>query len=124
MLSLWTATFLAIGQQETSASASECPLLEADERGCGHSDTEDAWRDLQEMAPENHETNRKMKAAQASITALSILVALSAALIGFLASGLSVEFGYNATVVASFSLTLAIVVFIIALKLHLVPLPL
>ncbi len=68
------------------------------------------------MAVDKDDIDRKVRSAQASITSLSIFVALSVAMIGFLASQTSVEFGYNAVVVSSGSLTFAIVLFLIALE--------
>jgi len=64
----------------------------------------------------NHEIDRKVRAAQASITSLSIFVVLSVAMIGLLVSPAPVTFGYNATVVSSVFLMLAIVSFLIALE--------
>jgi hypothetical protein len=68
------------------------------------------------MVVDNDEINRKIKSAQSSITSLSIFIALSVAVIGLLLSRPSVEFGYNAIVVSSVSLTFAIVVFLFALE--------
>ena len=66
------------------------------------------------MATDVDELARKLKAAEVSITSLSIYVVLSAAIIGFLASQTPLKFGYNATVVSSGCLLVAIVVFLVA----------
>lgn len=58
--------------------------------------------------------DNKIRAAQASIASLSIFVALSAAMIGILAFQPSHEFGYNAWVVSSGSLMIAIVFFLLS----------
>jgi hypothetical protein len=68
------------------------------------------------MAEDKGDIDRKIKSAQSSITSLSIFIALSVAVIGLLLSRPSVEFGYNAIVVSSVSLTFAIVVFLFALE--------
>jgi hypothetical protein len=68
------------------------------------------------MEQVDEELNRKVRAAQASITSLSIFVALSMAVIGLVVLWEPIVFGYNATVVSSISLTLAIALFFIALE--------
>ena len=68
------------------------------------------------MVQDNEEINRKVRAAQASITSLSIFVALSVAVVGLMVSREPVGFGYNAIVVSSISLALAIALFFVALE--------
>ena len=59
-------------------------------------------------------------AEQASITSLSIFVALSAAMTGFLVSQTDFNFGYNAAAVACVSFMFAISVFLISLEFFIV----
>ena len=68
------------------------------------------------MAEDNRTLDNNIRVASASITSLSIFVALSAAIMGFLVSRESLEFQYNAAVISSGCLMLAIVLFLIAIE--------
>jgi len=71
------------------------------------------------MAPHNDEVNRKIVSAQASITSLSIFIALSVAIIGLMLASTTdrtLEFTYNAIVVSSGCFMTAIVLFLVALE--------
>jgi len=60
--------------------------------------------------------DRKLRSAQASVTALSIFIALSVAVVALTVSRHTVSFGFNATIISSASLMVAIILFLIAIE--------
>ena len=68
------------------------------------------------MGRQNDELDRKLRSAQASITSLSIFVALSVVMMALVVSQQPVTFGFNSTVVSAGSLMFAIILFLIALE--------
>ena len=68
------------------------------------------------MARNNTQNETKSRAILASITSLSIFIALSAGIIGFLVIQATFEFGYNAATVACGSFIFAISMFLLSLE--------
>lgn len=68
------------------------------------------------MSTQISELDRKLRAAQASITVLSIFIALGVAVVVLTVSQHIVTFGFNATIISSASLMVAIILFLIAIE--------
>lgn len=60
--------------------------------------------------------DKKLRSAQASVTALAIFIALSVAVVAFTVSERTVTFGFNATIISSAILMVAIILFLIAIE--------